>query len=102
VAERLLDWMSGLPTVAVYLVLAVLSCVENIFPPVPAEDREGAPHDFSQSATLAGAQELDLAGQGVHDPFLLTAHLGILNSPETWALVGDFLTASNGSVGGPR
>jgi len=37
VAERLLDWMSGLPTVAVYLVLAVLSCVENIFPPVPAD-----------------------------------------------------------------
>jgi membrane protein DedA with SNARE-associated domain len=37
VAERLLDWVSGLPTVAVYLVLAVLSCVENIFPPVPAD-----------------------------------------------------------------
>lgn len=36
-AERLLDWVSGLPTVAVYLVLAVLSCVENIFPPVPAD-----------------------------------------------------------------
>ena len=30
------------------------------------------------------------------------AHLGILNSPETWALVADFLTASNGDVGGPR
>jgi LPXTG-motif cell wall-anchored protein len=37
VAERLLDWVSGLPTVAVYLVLAVLSSVENIFPPVPAD-----------------------------------------------------------------
>jgi len=37
VAERLLDWVSGLPTVWVYLVLAVLSCVENIFPPVPAD-----------------------------------------------------------------
>jgi membrane protein DedA with SNARE-associated domain len=37
VAERLLEWVSGLPTVAVYLVLAVLSCVENVFPPVPAD-----------------------------------------------------------------
>jgi membrane-associated protein len=37
VAERLLDWVSGLPTGAVYLVLAVLSCVENVFPPVPAD-----------------------------------------------------------------
>ena len=36
-AERLLDWVSGLPTVAVYLVLAGLSCVENVFPPVPAD-----------------------------------------------------------------
>jgi alkaline phosphatase len=37
VAERLLDWVSGLPTAAVYLVLAVLSSVENVFPPVPAD-----------------------------------------------------------------
>jgi membrane-associated protein len=37
VAERLLDWVSGLPTAAVYLVLAGLSCVENVFPPVPAD-----------------------------------------------------------------
>lgn len=36
-AERLLDWVSGLPTAAVYLVLAGLSCVENVFPPVPAD-----------------------------------------------------------------
>jgi hypothetical protein len=33
---------------------------------------------------------------------IATAHLGILNSPEAWALVGDFLTAPNGSVGGSR
>jgi alkaline phosphatase len=37
VAERLLEWVSGLPTAAVYLVLAVLSSVENVFPPVPAD-----------------------------------------------------------------
>ena len=36
-ADRLLDWMQGLPTAAVYLVLAALSSVENIFPPVPAD-----------------------------------------------------------------
>lgn len=35
--ERLLDWVAGLPTAAVYLVLAVLSSVENVFPPVPAD-----------------------------------------------------------------
>jgi membrane protein DedA with SNARE-associated domain len=37
VAEQLLDWVAGLPTAAVYVVLAVLSCVENVFPPVPAD-----------------------------------------------------------------
>ena len=37
VAERLLDWVAGLPTVAVYAVLALLSSVENVFPPVPAD-----------------------------------------------------------------
>ena len=65
---------------------------DGVLAGVPAEDRTGAPHDFSHSATLAGAQELDLAGQGVHDPFLLTAHLGILNSPQTWQAALDFLT----------
>jgi LPXTG-motif cell wall-anchored protein len=37
VAERLLDWMEGLPAPAVYLVLAVASSIENVFPPVPAD-----------------------------------------------------------------
>lgn len=35
--DRLLDWMEGLPPAAVYLVLALASSVENIFPPVPAD-----------------------------------------------------------------
>ena len=65
---------------------------DGVLAGVPAEDRTGAPHDFSQSATLAGARQFDLTGQGVHDPFLLTAHLGILNSPQTWQLALDFLT----------
>jgi pimeloyl-ACP methyl ester carboxylesterase len=58
---------------------------------VPAEDRTGAPHDFSQSARLDGAETVDLTGQGVYDPFLGTSHLGILASPDTASLVADFL-----------
>jgi membrane protein DedA with SNARE-associated domain len=35
--ERFLDWLAGLPPLLVYLILAVLSALENIFPPVPAD-----------------------------------------------------------------
>ena len=61
---------------------------------VPAEDRDGQPHDFSQSAQLEGADEIDLTGQGMYDPILDTAHLGILDSPQTWAAALAFLTSS--------
>src|SRR5262249_20031750 len=47
-------------------------------PPIPAEDREGTPHDFSQSARIEGAREIDLTGQGVFDGVLHSSHLGIL------------------------
>jgi pimeloyl-ACP methyl ester carboxylesterase len=60
---------------------------------VPAEDRDGVPHDFSRSAELDGATQIDLAGQGAYDPFLGTGHLGILNSPQTWAATLAFLIA---------
>jgi hypothetical protein len=40
----------------------------RVFPPVPAQDREGNPHDFSQSARLKGAREVDLTGQGTSTP----------------------------------
>jgi pimeloyl-ACP methyl ester carboxylesterase len=66
---------------------------DGLIAPVPAEDREGRPHDFSQSARLEGAANVDLTGQGAYDPFLGTAHLGILNSPQTWAATLEFLTA---------
>jgi pimeloyl-ACP methyl ester carboxylesterase len=69
------------------------SAQDGVFPAVPAEDRLGRPHDFSRSARLEGARNVDLTGQGVHDPILGTAHLGILNSPQTWALTRDWLTA---------
>ena len=77
---------------------------DGVIAGVPAEDRLGRPHDFSGSARLDGplARNVDLTGQGAYDTLLGTAHLGILDSPEAWALVGDFLTAPNGSVGGPR
>jgi pimeloyl-ACP methyl ester carboxylesterase len=60
--------------------------------PVPAIDSYGKPTDFSKSAELRGARQLDLTGQGAYDPILLSTHLGILNSPQTWAATLDFLT----------
>ena len=59
--------------------------------PVPAEDSFGRATDFSHSASLQGAAELNLTGQGAFDPVLGTSHLGILNSPQTWAATFDFL-----------
>lgn len=54
---------------------------DGALPGVPAEDRDGNPHDFSGSALLAGATAIDLTGQGQFDAVLGSAHLGILNSP---------------------
>jgi pimeloyl-ACP methyl ester carboxylesterase len=66
---------------------------DGFIAPVPAEDSFGQPTDFSRSATLRGARQIDLVGQGAFDPFLGTTHLGILNSPQTWSATLDFLTA---------
>ncbi len=65
---------------------------DGFIAPVPAEDSFGRPTDFSKSARLQGAEELNLTGQGVYDTVLGTTHLGILNSPETWQATYDFLT----------
>jgi pimeloyl-ACP methyl ester carboxylesterase len=73
------------------------SAQDGLIAPVPAEDYLGRPHDFSQSATLQGSQQLDLTGQGQYDPILGTSHLGILNSPETWAAALTFLTSPSHS-----
>ena len=59
--------------------------------PVPAIDSYGVPTDFSGSALLKGAKRLDLTGQGAFDPILATGHIGIFNSPQTWAATVDFL-----------
>jgi hypothetical protein len=66
---------------------------DGVFPPVPAEDSFGRPTDFSRSATLRGARQLDLTGQGVFDPILGSTHLGILNSPQTRQATLEFLTS---------
>jgi pimeloyl-ACP methyl ester carboxylesterase len=68
------------------------SAQDGFFPAVPAEDSLGRPHDFSSSAQLDGAAELTLTGQGAYDPFLGTSHLGIVNSPQTWAATLSFLS----------
>jgi pimeloyl-ACP methyl ester carboxylesterase len=64
---------------------------DGVIAPVPAIDSFGRATDFSRSASLKGARELLLAGQGAHDPILGTAHIGILNSPMTWAATLEFL-----------
>ena len=69
---------------------------DGVFPPVPAQDREGNPHDFSLSARIEGAREIDLIGQGVFDHVLGVSHLGILNSPDTWQSGFDFLSGGPG------
>jgi membrane protein DedA with SNARE-associated domain len=37
VGDAFLAWVAGLPGLAIYIVLVVLSAVENVFPPVPAD-----------------------------------------------------------------
>ena len=68
------------------------SLPDGVFPGVPAEDRDGNAHDFTASTGLAGAETVDLVGQGQFDPILSTAHLGILNSPEARSAALKFLS----------
>jgi pimeloyl-ACP methyl ester carboxylesterase len=73
---------------------------DGIFLGVPAEDRDGNPHDFTESAGLAGAERtIDLVGQGQYDNILATAHLGILNSPEARRAALSFLNSRRGRGG---
>lgn len=64
---------------------------DGVIAPVPPLDSFGQPTDFSRSAALKGARQIDLVGQGVYDPLLGTAHVGILNSPQTRRATLDFL-----------
>ena len=72
------------------------SLADGVLPGVPAEDRDGNPHDFTESAGLAGAATIDLVGQGQFDTILSTAHLGILNSPAARSASFGFLTSLPG------
>ncbi len=65
---------------------------DGVFPPAPEQDRAGNPHDFSRSARLKGATNVEVAGQWIYDDTLLTSHLGIINSPEVWQIAFKFLT----------
>ncbi len=65
---------------------------DGLFPPVPSIDIYGKTVDFSKSADLKGAKQVDLTGQGAYDPVLGTAHLGILQSPQTKAEMLKFLS----------
>jgi pimeloyl-ACP methyl ester carboxylesterase len=64
---------------------------DGVIFPVPAIDSYGVPTDFGGSALLKGARRLDLTGQGAYDPILGTGHIGIFNSPQTWAATVEFL-----------
>ena len=68
---------------------------DGLVAPVPAIDSFGKPTDFSKSASLRGTRELVLTGQGAFDPILHSAHLGILNSPQTWQAAFEFLNGKS-------
>ncbi len=68
-----------------------ISAQDGVFAAVPAEDRDGKPHDFSRSARLEGATTIELTRQGQFDAILGTAHLGIVNSPWAWSAALGFL-----------
>src|ERR1700674_2058588 len=79
-----------------------ISAQDGFFPAVPAEDRDGEPHDFSRSARLEGATTIELTRQGQFDIILGTAHLGIVNSPFAWSASLGFLRSLDEDDHGAR
>jgi pimeloyl-ACP methyl ester carboxylesterase len=79
-----------------------ISAQDGFFPAVPAEDRDGKPHDFSRSARLEGATTIELTRQGQFDIILGTAHLGIVNSPLAWSASLGFLRSLDEDDHGAR
>lgn len=69
-----------------------LPVTDGVLAPVPAIDSYGQPTDFARSASLKGAREIGLSGQGAFDPILRTGHIGIFNSPATWQATLEFLS----------
>lgn len=70
-----------------------IAAQDGVLPAVPAQDRNGRPHDFSKSAHLAGAALIEMRDQGGHDMALRASHTGIINSPDVWAASLRFLAA---------
>lgn len=64
---------------------------DGLIPPVPAENADGEPFDFSESPFLRGACNVTVSGQGAYDPILGTGHLGIAASPEMHRLAYRFI-----------
>jgi pimeloyl-ACP methyl ester carboxylesterase len=64
------------------------------FGPTPSVDSFGKPTDFSTSARIPRAKELNLVGQAAYDDFTngITAHWGIAYSPTTLRAAFSFLT----------
>ena len=63
--ERLLDWLTAAPPLAVYAVLGLAAAMENIIPPVPAD-----------VVVLFGGL---LAGRGTADPWLVFLAVWLCN-----------------------
>jgi membrane protein DedA with SNARE-associated domain len=63
--ESWINWLAGLPPVAIYGVIALMAAIENIFPPFPAD-----------TAIALGAF---LAHRGVTDPWLVFAVTFVAN-----------------------
>lgn len=70
--DHLITWLSGLPPVAVYTVVGLLSAVENVFPPVPAD-----------TAVVLGAF---LSHQGVTTPWLVFGVTMVCNMTSAMAM----------------
>jgi membrane protein DedA with SNARE-associated domain len=62
--QGVLDWLTALPPAVLYLVLAVVAAIENVFPPIPADTvvAFGAFLAARGHATLAGAFLATLGG----------------------------------------
>ena len=73
-----------------------IAAQDGPFPPVPEQDREGNPHSFARSALLDGATNVAMRNQEQYAaPGSGTAHVGIINSPEAWAIAYTFLVVDD-------
>jgi len=75
--------------------------LDGSLPGVPAQDALGRPTDFSRSASLTGADEIALTGQGAYDPVLGTTRYPFRHGDTTinvWSF-GQAVPANKSSAG---